>query len=116
MSTRAQITVKTPDTCYLNIYLHRDGHPEHALVTLREHYSTADRAAELVSHGDLSSLAPRCDSPAGHSFSNPVDGRCVYYGRDRGETGTEAEETEAYEKWDHVSHCYLFDGESWSET
>ncbi len=44
----------------------------------------------MVAPGDMSTLDERCDKPAGHSYSNKVNGCTVYYGRDRGETGTEA--------------------------
>ena len=91
MGTRSNIIVKRADGKFISVYCHWDGYPEHHGPILTQHYASQERAEELVSHGDMSSLDERCDKPEGHSYDSPVDGCTVYYGRDRGEIGTEAD-------------------------
>jgi hypothetical protein len=57
---------------------------------LLEHYDST-KANFLVALGDLSSLRPDVFVAEGveHSFEKPAEDICVFYGRDRGETGTE---------------------------
>lgn len=88
MSTRSDIIVHRADDQWVRIYCHWDGYLEGVGKTLHEHYDSQERAEELVSQGDISSLGPRCDKPEGHSFGSPAEGCTVYYGRDRGETET----------------------------
>ena len=90
MGTRSDIIVEHADGHWSRIYCHWDGYLEHNGRILAEHYNTQQKAEALVEHGDLSSLAPDCSKPAGHSYDTPVKGYCVYYGRDRGEDDTEA--------------------------
>lgn len=75
------------DGVVTSIYLHFDGYYEHAGVTLETHYNSQELAEKLVSGGDLSALYASCEKPEGHTFKTPVEGFCIYYGRDRGETG-----------------------------
>ena len=89
MSTRSNIIVQRKDGKWSRIYCHWDGYPEHHGPILLGHYNSLQLASLLVKAGDLSILAERCDKPAGHSFDSPKAGHCVYYGRDRGEEGTE---------------------------
>jgi hypothetical protein len=91
MSTRSDIIVQRRDGSFARIYSHWDGYLAHNGRILFEHYNNQERAEELVSHGDISSLGPHCDKPNGHCFEHRVEGHTVYYGRDRGETGTDAE-------------------------
>lgn len=117
MGTRAQITVKT-ETGFRSVYLHWDGYPEGALVTLRKHYSTPERAAELVALGDMSVLSERCNGSARHCFDYPEPGQCVFYGRDRGEPWERVrpKDTAALEPLQaDEEYWYLFDGEAWGE-
>ena len=86
MGTRSDIIVHRADGSWKRIYCHWDGYLDHNGKILHDHYSSQERAEALVKEGDMSSLAPRCDKPRGHTFDSPVRGYCIYYGRDRGET------------------------------
>lgn len=97
MGTRSRIGVMHGDKCK-SVYCHWDGYLEHNGKILQEHYDSA-RANHLVALGDLSSLRPNIGEE--HPFSSfDVDmsredydakfgDMCTFYGRDRGETGTE---------------------------
>jgi len=85
MGTRSDIIVHRADGKWARVYCHWDGYLSHNGRILFDHYTSQKQAEKLVSHGDMSSLAPRCSKPKGHSFDKPVKGFTVYYGRDRGE-------------------------------
>lgn len=119
MGTRAAITARLKAGYYKTVCVHWDGYPEGAGVTLRDHYNTVEKVEELFRYGDMSSLDKSPECPKGHSFDNSVDGYCVFYGRDRGETGvngaigaTAEESLKAFGKrcqeWE-----YLWEGEQW---
>lgn len=113
MATRAQITVRT-EAGFKSVYLHWDGYPDHALKVLEGHYSSQERAESLVEHGNLSSLHESNEQPEGHSFRTPVEGHCVYYGRDRGEEDQDAVVTQTIQPlgWGEEFH-YIFDEGEW---
>jgi hypothetical protein len=85
MSTNSRIAVKTEEG-YKTIYCHYDGYPEYMYPKLKNNYNTEEKALELVSFGDASSInekiAPTKDY---HSFNYPEDRVCVFYHRDREE-------------------------------
>jgi hypothetical protein len=87
MATRSTLAVKHKDGTVSQIYCHFDGYPSHHKPLLLDYYSKLVEAELLISFGDLSVLAERCE-PLGttHSFETPEDDTCIYYGRDRGET------------------------------
>lgn len=89
MSTRSDIIVEQADGTWKRIYCHWDGYPSHNGQILFKHYNSAKLAEAVVKHGDMSSLAPKCSKPKGHSFDNRKPGYSVYYGRDRDMTGRE---------------------------
>lgn len=97
MATRSNIIVHRADGKFSTVYVHFDGYIEGVGKTLFEHYNSQERAEAVVAPGDISSLAERCDKPKGHSYDNRVGGCTVYYGRDRGETGTEVTITDTIE-------------------
>ena len=84
MGTRSAIGIKHGDVVKA-VYCHWDGYLSHNGEILRDHYSDPFKLAELIAIGDLSSLAPSIDKPAGHDFNKPVEGYTVFYARDRGE-------------------------------
>jgi hypothetical protein len=97
MGTRSRIGVMHGNKVK-SIYCHWDGYLSHNGRILQEHYDSA-RANQLVALGDLSSLRPNIGEK--HAFS-PFDidmsreeydsqygDMCLFYGRDRGEKGTE---------------------------
>lgn len=89
MGTRSRIGVMHGDKCK-SVYCHWDGYLEHNGKILQEHYDSS-KANNLVALGDISSLAPNFEIPDGveHSFNKPTEGITVFYGRDRGENGTD---------------------------
>jgi hypothetical protein len=98
MGTRSRIGVMHGDVCK-SVYCHWDGYLEHNGAILQEHYNSA-KANNLVALGDLSSLRPEIgeqhafsqfDLPADkvEAFKATTENMCTFYGRDRGETGTE---------------------------
>lgn len=85
MGTRSDIIVHRTDGKWHRIYCHWDGYLENNGKLLFNHYTSQKAVEALVKPGDMSSLAPECSKPKGHTFDKPVKGYCVYYGRDRGE-------------------------------
>ena len=98
MGTRSRIGVMHGDNVK-SVYCHWDGYLEHNGAILQEHYDSV-KANQLVALGDLSSLKPeigekhafsqfelRAEEVAG--FKLLTENMCTFYGRDRGETGTE---------------------------
>jgi hypothetical protein len=96
------------------IYCHYDGYIAHTGKILQEHYSSQERVEELVSLGDLSQLAERV-SPLGasHSFDNREKGTCVYYGRDRGDAGTEPQTVPDDLDSREEEYLYVWVGNRW---
>jgi hypothetical protein len=98
MGTRSRIGVMHGTVCK-SVYCHWDGYLEYNGTILQEHYDSS-KANNLVALGDLSSLRPNIGEK--HAFSQfevPADevetfkalteDMCTFYGRDRGESGTE---------------------------
>ena len=81
-----------------SVYCHWDGYLEHNGQILQEHYDSA-KANHLVALGDLSSLQKQIgeEHPFGYhgtdmsaeEYNAKFSGMCTFYGRDRGETGTD---------------------------
>ena len=85
MGTRSDIIIHKSDGTWQRNYCHWDGYLEHNGRILLDHYATQGKADALALLGDISSLAPKCTKPAGHTFDKPVRGYCVAYTRDRKE-------------------------------
>lgn len=95
MSTNSSITICEPmivngervGELYRSVYCHWDGYTSYNGTMLLEHYATAERVNELISHGFLSVLHERIAPNDGeeHSFDKPLPDVCVFYHRDRGE-------------------------------
>lgn len=115
MSTNSTITVRTADNERKTIYCHWDGYPSNNGAILLMYYNELNKAIALVNGGDLSALRPRIapNKNEVHSFSNSVEDVCVYYGRDRGETGVEAKVLTNGQSIDKQEYNYYFDGEKW---
>lgn len=88
MATRSTIARTNPDGSLTSVYCHWDGYPDGVGATLRQHYTNPSKIDQLLALGDLSVL----DAEIGDSneFENRVEGICLFYGRDRGETGIDA--------------------------
>lgn len=98
MGTRSRIGVMHGSNCK-SVYCHWDGYLQHNGAILQEYYDSA-KANNLVALGDLSSLRPSIGEKHAFSqfdlppeeveaFQKLTEDMCTFYGRDRGETGTE---------------------------
>ena len=97
MGTRSRIGVMHGDNVK-SVYCHWDGYLEHNGAILQEHYDSA-KANNLVALGDLSSLKPEIGIQhafgyhgteiSAEDYETQFGNMCTFYGRDRGETGTE---------------------------
>jgi hypothetical protein len=119
MGTRSRIGMMNEDGSITSVYCHWDGYPSHNGVILLENYQDPERIKMLISLGDLSSLEKKL-IPEGnvvHSFEDPADGVCVFYGRDRKEIGTScrvsANMKEFIEIADWCDYCYIFEAGVW---
>ena len=83
---------------------------------MTKHYNLEAKAIELISNGDISALYGRCDKPEGHTFENPVKGCTTYYGRDRGEEGTELRVGNWEEERNSEEFGYLYEDGEWKWT
>lgn len=117
MATRSTIAKLNRDGTVTSIYCHFDGAPYGVGATLAEHYTDPTKIDQLLVLGDLSSLAEEIG--AKHDFDNPTPGQCLFYGRDRGEYGTEALLHESTEQWldsrsgSGCEYGYLWNGDAW---
>jgi len=88
MGTRSTIAIQNEDGSVTGIYCHWDGYLSNNGQILQDHYQDEAKIRELIALGDLSSLGAEIGTK--HNFDRAPDGECNAYGRDRGETGTEA--------------------------
>jgi len=97
------------DGTVTRIYCHWDGYPSHNGVLLQEYWDTPHKVDQLLALGDLSSLGKEIGEQ--HDFMNRRSGDwCTAYGRDRGESRTEARTTSRKEflRDDNVDYVYLY--------
>jgi len=101
MGTRSRIGVMHGENCK-SVYCHWDGYLDHNGRILLEHYDSA-KANNLVALGDISSLGSEIGEKHDFdvSFTKGAIGEnwCKFYGRDRGETGTEFKTDDTFEKF-----------------
>ena len=117
MATRSTIGYKTGRGTIRAIYCHWDGYPEHNGRILQDHYQAAYKIGKLVELGDLSSLDAEIGVQVDFDDRASHEGQCVYYGRDRGETGVETKEFDSIADWlehyDWSDYAYLWNGREW---
>jgi hypothetical protein len=113
MATRGTIAVEHADGTVSQVYSHWDNYLEGTGQTLLDCYNTLQLAEALVSGGDISSVGSTVDSTE-------------YYGRDRGEEGTDAYEFASLDSYyrglsgkEHAYLCgeeynYLFANGQWT--
>lgn len=111
MATRSNIGILNQDGTVSYIYCHFDGYLEHNGAILNEHYTTEGKVRMLMELGDLSVLGENIGEK--QDFENRVKGTCLAYGRDRGESNTEAKTIDYFEytKGDLEEYIYLFTNE-----
>jgi hypothetical protein len=100
MATRSTIALEFADGTIGQVYSHWDGYLAHNGKMLQEYYSNPFILRDLIDLGDISSLRPTIGTK--HPFSQFDNGMSTeefnalyqdmttFYGRDRGETNTEA--------------------------
>ena len=126
MATRSTISAVITDPNgnkrVQKIYCHWDGYLDNNGKILLENYNTQQRVEELLFNGDMSVLGKYTEpndetGKEKHTFDNPHPDVCVYYGRDRGEEGTEFK---TYDNLiDYLNHCnfeeynYIFSKGKW---
>lgn len=119
MSTRSFIAKQIDEDKYLTIYCHGDGYPSHNGALLIDHYNSEEKVDELLKLGDLSHLEKNINldpsKPHGFDYDKRQDDVVVAYGRDRGDTGTEADiyslaELDDPNNW--TDYVYIFNKEN----
>lgn len=121
MGTRSTITARLRDGTYRTVYCHWDGYAGYPGVgwMLQQHYNSQEMAEKVTSLGALSSLAPSCDAPPGHSYNTPAGGHTVAHHRDRGESwgdckpGLGATYEAAVAQEGAQEYNYLWNGSAW---
>ena len=99
MGTRSAIGYKTPEGKVRAKYCHYDGYVAHNGRILQEHYQAARKIAQLVELGDMSTLDAEIGVKVDFDDRAAQEGQCVFYGRDRGETGTDAQEFDTVQEF-----------------
>ena len=100
MATRSTIALEFADGTIGQVYAHWDGYLAHNGKMLLEHYSNPFILRDLIDLGSISSLAPTIGTKHAFShydndmtlveFNNQYGNMTTFYGRDRGETNTDA--------------------------
>ena len=100
MATRSTIALEFADGTIGQVYAHWDGYLAHNGKMLLEYYSNPFILRDLIDLGSISSLAPTIGTkrPFSHydtelslvEFQKQYNDMTTFYGRDRGETNTEA--------------------------
>lgn len=99
MGTRSAIGYKTPEGKVRAKYCHYDGYVAHNGRILQEHYQAAYKIAQLVELGDMSTLDAEIGVQVDFDDRASQEGQCVFYARDRGETGTDAQEFDTVQEF-----------------
>ncbi len=112
MATRSLIGKLNQDNTVSYIYCHYDGYPEHNGVILQEYYSTPFKVDQLLALGDLSVLGELIGEK--QNFEDRIQGSCLAYGRDRGESGIEMKtvsKDEFFDNKDYIDYLYLYNND-----
>jgi hypothetical protein len=121
MATRSTIALEFADNTVQQVYCHWDGYLENNGQLLRNNYTDPFKLRELIDLGDLSSLKPEVGvaHPFGYhgtdisaeEYEDKYGNMCTFYGRDRGEAGTEAKKFADYadyvENFCHEEYAYI---------
>lgn len=117
MATRSAIGIKH-GTVIKGIYAHWDGYVECNGRILDEYYRDSVKVNRLISLGDLSSLGAEIGEQ--HDFNTDTNKDwCKFYGRDRGEEGTEFRTFQTEDEFvDHfdgmgAEYYYIYDSGVW---
>lgn len=117
MATRSLIGMQV-DSGIKYIYCHWDGYPSYNGKILLDCYLQEDQVKALLELGHLSVLGLELGEK--QAFNKPKSGWCVAYGRDRGETDTQAYLIEDEDMFgslnDGSEYKYLYKGGKWYMT
>lgn len=110
MATRSTIALEFADGTVGQVYCHWDGYLENNGKILQKHWLDPFKVRDLIDQGALSSLGTEVGIQ--HSFDRPLFGSpeyenyterfghmCMFYGRDRGETGVGAHYFANYDEY-----------------
>ena len=88
----ARIALAHSDGSFVSVYLHDDENEIKNSLILSEFYRKETKVCSLMKLGDLSRLGKKIRPSKGfeHTMFNPENGVCIFYSRDRGDTGTDA--------------------------
>lgn len=94
MATRSTIAMEQPDGRVMQVYCHWDGYLDNNGKILQDHYRDRAKVLALMMLGSISSLRQEIgqahDFDARYDREDPKAKWTVAYGRDRGESDTEA--------------------------
>ena len=127
MGTRSMIGMVEADGSVRAIYCHWDGYVKHNGMILDKHYSDPAKVNALLDLGGLSVLGEEIGERRPFDTFNLADDEvdprwarwCLAYGRDRGETGQEAQVFASVRDYADQAgsngdeYRYLFDGAAW---
>lgn len=113
MATRSNIGYTLPNGKIRFVYCHWDGYPEYNGHILQHNYQQARKIAQLVELGDMSILGEEIGVKVDFDDRDAQKGQCLYYGRDRGETGVEPKETDNVQDFFQNDYAYLWNGTEW---
>lgn len=117
MATRSTIAKLNPDGSLTSVYCHWDGYPDGVGATLLQHYTNPSKIDQLLALGDISVLEAEIGDS--NDFENRVEGICLFYGRDRGETDVYALPHIDVDGWlatrvdSGCEYGYLWNGTAW---
>jgi len=113
MGTRSTIALEFADKSVEQVYCHWDGYLSNNGQILLKHYSNPFVLRDLIDLGDISSLKPtigtkhafshfelRAEEVAGYKLL--TENMTTFYGRDRGETGTDKKKFVDFQ--DYLAH------------
>lgn len=115
MATRSTIALEFADGTVQQVYCHWDGYLDNNGKLLQEYYMDPFKVRDLMDLGDISSLRPEIGTQ--HPFSQfdtkmpedvfraMFDNMTTFFGRDRGETGTDSKKFANFEEY-VVEHQY----------
>ena len=104
MGTRSTIALEFDNGSVKQIYVGYDGYLDGVGRTLLANYNTPEKVTELIEQGDM-------------SYREDTVALSCFYGRDRDETGIEADEYSSFfeylEQGDFESYNYIMRGGEW---
>ena len=115
MATRSTIAMVLPNGTIQSIYCHWDGYLEGVGQILAESYNKK-KTTQLLANGDVSLLCSIVGHK--HNFDRATNVKSTtFYGRDRGDIGTESRNFATVEEWREAYNWseffYLLQGKQW---